>query len=60
MEQRAVWDGRVKTLEDQAKGPIQNPIEMNQDPVKLVGELQRFPNTVSASTKRSAAAMDQR
>lgn len=23
------WDGRVKTLEDQALGPIQNPIEMN-------------------------------
>lgn len=22
------WDGRAKTLEDQAKGPIQNPIEM--------------------------------
>lgn len=37
------WDGRVKTLEDQAKGPIQNPIEMNQDPVKLVGELQAIP-----------------
>ena len=23
------WDGRAKTLEDQAVGPIQNPIEMN-------------------------------
>ena len=23
------WDGRAKTLEDQALGPIQNPIEMN-------------------------------
>ncbi len=22
------WDGRAKTLEDQAKGPVQNPIEM--------------------------------
>ncbi len=22
------WDGRAKTLEDQAKGPIQNPVEM--------------------------------
>jgi cytochrome c peroxidase len=22
------WDGRAKTLEDQAKGPIQNPLEM--------------------------------
>ncbi len=37
------WDGRVKTLEDQAKGPIQNPIEMNQDPVKLIAELQAIP-----------------
>ncbi len=23
------WDGRAESLEDQAKGPIQNPIEMN-------------------------------
>lgn len=33
------WDGRARFLEDQAKGPIQNPIEMNEDPVRLLGEL---------------------
>lgn len=37
------WDGRAKTLEDQAKGPIQNPIEMDQDPVKLIAELAAIP-----------------
>lgn len=37
------WDGRAKTLEDQAKGPIANPIEMDQDPKLLVTELRAIP-----------------
>lgn len=30
------WDGREKTLEDQAKGPLTNPVEMAMDNHKLV------------------------
>lgn len=33
------WDGRAKTLEDQAKGPIQNPIEMGFTHEACVGKL---------------------
>ena len=40
------WDGRVKTLEDQAKGPISNPIEMNQNPQQLLVELKAIPEYV--------------
>jgi cytochrome c peroxidase len=39
------WDGRAKTLEDQALGPIQNPIEMNMkldDVVKRLNEIQGY------------------
>ena len=37
------WDGRAATLEDQAKGPIQNPLEMGEDPARLITELQAIP-----------------
>lgn len=37
------WDGRATTLEDQAKGPIQNPIEMAEDPARLLRELSQIP-----------------
>ena len=33
------WDGRAKTLEDQAKGPIQNPIEMGFTHQEMVGRI---------------------
>jgi cytochrome c peroxidase len=33
------WDGRAKSLEEQALGPIQNPIEMN---MKMVDALERI------------------
>lgn len=39
------WDGRAKSLEDQALGPIQNPIEMNMkmvDALKRVNEIQGY------------------
>jgi cytochrome c peroxidase len=39
------WDGRAKTLEEQALGPIQNPIEMNMkmiDAVKRINEIQGY------------------
>jgi cytochrome c peroxidase len=34
------WDGRAKSLEEQAKGPIQSPVEMNQDAEQLIKELE--------------------
>ena len=37
------WDGRSTSLEDQAKGPIQAPIEMNQNPGHLVHKLRQIP-----------------
>lgn len=40
------WDGRAKTLEDQAKGPIASPGEMNQDYGELVKELKVIPGYV--------------
>src|SRR4051794_25136787 len=37
------WDGRAATLEDQAKGPMANPIEMGNTHEALVGRLQKVP-----------------
>jgi len=37
------WDGRADTLEDQALGPIENPIEMGHDLDVLVKELAEIP-----------------
>ena len=36
------WDGRAKSLEDQALGPIQNPIEMNLTLDEAVARLNRI------------------
>jgi cytochrome c peroxidase len=33
------WDGRAPSLEDQAKAPIQSPVEMNQNVDELIYEL---------------------
>lgn len=33
------WDGRVDTLQEQALGPLYNPLEMNATPAKLVAVL---------------------
>jgi cytochrome c peroxidase len=33
------WDGRAKTLEEQALGPIHNPVEMGENLVDVVKEL---------------------
>ncbi len=43
------WDGRAKTLEDQAKLPILNPIEMGQpNPEAVVAKLSAIPEYVEA------------
>jgi cytochrome c peroxidase len=38
-QQFQFWDGRAKSLEDQALGPIQNPIEMNMPLDAVVSKL---------------------
>jgi len=45
------WDGRAKTLEDQAKGPIQAPGEMNQNVDQLLKELRAIPGYVQRFKK---------
>jgi cytochrome c peroxidase len=37
------WDGRAKSLEDQALGPIQNPIEMNMTLDAVTAKLNAIP-----------------
>ncbi len=37
------WDGRAATLEDQAKGPMANPIEMGNTHEALVSNLRHIP-----------------
>jgi cytochrome c peroxidase len=37
------WDGRAASLEEQAKGPIENPVEMNLPLQDAVSRLQRIP-----------------
>jgi cytochrome c peroxidase len=38
-----MWDGRAPSLEAQAKGPIQSPVEMNQKADELIEELGAIP-----------------
>ena len=45
------WDGRAKTLEDQALGPIQNPIEMNLTLEAVVAKLNGIPGYQSQFQK---------
>ena len=41
------WDGRAASLEDQAKGPIVNPVEMGMPKIELAIErIQRIPGYV--------------
>jgi cytochrome c peroxidase len=43
------WDGRAATLEDQAKLPVLNPIEMGQkSPADVVAKLAKIPEYTSA------------
>jgi cytochrome c peroxidase len=42
------WDGRVQTLEKQAEGPVQNPIEMGHSLAGVVARLSRNPSYVAA------------
>lgn len=46
------WDGRANTLEDQAKGPITNPIEMGMDDHNIaIQRIQKIPGYQKAFEK---------
>ena len=45
------WDGRAPTLEEQAAGPIANPVEMNQPHEAAASRLNNFPEYVVAFEK---------
>ncbi len=41
------WDGRARSLEDQAKGPIANPVEMGNSHARAVATLREIPGYVA-------------
>lgn len=46
------WDGRAATLEDQAKGPLTNPVEMSMASHDIVvGRIREIPGYVAAFKK---------
>lgn len=45
--ERYTWDGRAKSLEEQALGPITSPDEMHQDLTELEQELNAVPGYVA-------------
>nr|WP_320009675.1 cytochrome-c peroxidase [uncultured Desulfobulbus sp.] len=45
------WDGRAKDLAEQAKGPIQAGVEMNNTPENVVTTLKSMPEYVTLFTK---------
>jgi cytochrome c peroxidase len=46
------WDGRAETLEEQAKGPMMNPVEMAMpDPARVEATLRSIPGYVEAFKK---------
>jgi cytochrome c peroxidase len=40
------WDGRAKTLEEQAAGPVHNPLEMNSSWAEVISKLRKDPDLV--------------
>ncbi|WP_374045172.1 cytochrome-c peroxidase [Geobacter sp. AOG1] len=45
------WDGRAKDLMEQAKGPVQASVEMNNKPERVVETLKSIPEYVALFTK---------
>ncbi|AGI22795.1 cytochrome-c peroxidase [Pseudomonas sp. MT3] len=45
------WDGRAKDLEEQAKGPVQNPVEMHNTPNNVEATLRSMPEYVASFEK---------
>lgn len=45
------WDGRAKDLQEQAKGPVQAGVEMNNSPERVVATLNSIPEYVAEFKK---------
>lgn len=45
------WDGRAKDLQEQAKGPVQNPVEMHSTPKAVEPTFASMPEYVAAFAK---------
>ncbi|MCC7443104.1 MAG: hypothetical protein IT285_15835 [Bdellovibrionales bacterium] len=46
------WDGRAPSLEEQAKGPLINPVEMgNKDHAQVIARLKQIPGYVAAFSR---------
>ena len=45
------WDGRAKDLKEQAKGPVQASVEMNNTPEKVIETLKSMPEYVDMFKK---------
>lgn len=45
------WDGRAANVEEQAKGPVVNPVEMASDEKRVVETLKSIPEYVAAFKK---------
>lgn len=52
------WDGRAKDLQEQAKGPVQAGVEMNNTPDRVVTTLSSMPAYVEAFKKAFPTAAD--
>jgi cytochrome c peroxidase len=52
------WDGRAADLKEQAKGPIQATVEMNNTPNRVVQTLKSMPEYVAAFQKAFPKAQD--
>ena len=56
---RQFWDGRAKDVEEQAKGPILNPIEMAMDsPQEVIKRLKSIPGYVKLFKKAFPRSKD--
>lgn len=55
---RQFWDGRAADVEEQATGPIANPIEMASDEKRVVETLTSMPDYVAAFKKAFPEAKD--
>ena len=52
------WDGRAKDLKEQAKGPVQTAVEMNNKPEVVVATLKSIPEYVEAFRKAFPESKD--
>jgi cytochrome c peroxidase len=52
------WDGRAKDLEEQAKGPLQTSVEMNNTPNRVAETLKSMPEYVSYFKKAFPGGKD--